>query len=88
MDVPNRIEFQQLQSQVDDLKRLVHQLSESPLYLEWVTLKQACELLKIKQYQTVSKMCKSGKLVYQQPGRVIQVHYGSIIKYKNSQVIK
>lgn len=80
-------EYEALINRIDMLEKKLNHTLNMPLALEWVTLDQARIILQLKSYQTVSKMCKDGKLEYKQDGRAIQVKLESIKKYNQSKQI-
>lgn len=88
MQVASLEEHRALEQKVDKLEKMIQQLTSSPLYLQWVTLDQACEILKIKTRETVIGMCRSGKIEYTKEGKNYKVNYPSIIAYKTKQTIK
>lgn len=88
LQVPSLDQFTALEKEVQQLKSTLARLSNSPLYLEWVTLEQAAKLLNLKAKVTVSKMCKAGTLEYKKDARKMEVSYKSIIAYNQRQTIR
>ncbi len=88
MQVPTLEQHKELEKQVQELRGLIHQMRESPLYLEWVSVDQACKILGIKTRETVIGMCKDERLEYKREGRKYQINYPSIIRYNSNLKIK
>jgi excisionase family DNA binding protein len=71
-----------------ELKDQMAALTKSPLYLEWVSLNQACKLLGVKTRGTVKRMCNDGRLEYRKDGKLVHINYRSIVAHNTRNQIK
>jgi excisionase family DNA binding protein len=88
MEVPSKEEFNALEKKFEVLETIIKNLTKSPLYLEWVSLNQACKLLGIKTRETVIRMCDDGRLEYKRDGRNYQINYPSIVELNKRNTIR
>jgi len=86
MEVVTKEEFKKFEARFEDLNKEVKQLRSLPPYPEWVTLKQATEMLN-RCSSVVSKMAKEGKLEYKKGKRKVEILSESIRQYNLKQTI-
>lgn len=80
MDVPSMTEFEQLKADFLDLKKLVTQMHEAKVSVEWVRVDVATEILKCSD-TTLWRLCKNGEIAYEKRKRSIRYNLESLRAY-------